>query len=184
MDTHEEPKPAKHKRWTVVLYMAAAQDERTEQAAIRDLKEMEKVGSDDSTLNVLVQIDRQWPGYPECYSLKKGLSQGRKFLEGTRNLNTGHPEVLQGFVKWGRKMFPADYYLLVLWGHSYGLGFGRDHGNALTLPEIAKSLDVDALRRLKVSIPKGRKAVDILGANACAMSYAEAAYELQDAADF
>src|SRR4029453_13443445 len=159
MDTHEEPKPAKHKRWTVMLYMAAAQDERTEQAAIRDLKEMEKVGSDDSTLNVLVQIDRKWPGYPECYCVKKGFSEGRKFLEGTRNINTGHPEVLRGFVKWGRERFPADYYLLVLWGHSYGLGFGRDHGNALTLPEIATSLDVKAL---EVSIPAGRKAVDIL----------------------
>ena len=32
------------KPWTVMLYMAASQDEQTEAAAIRDLQELEKVG--------------------------------------------------------------------------------------------------------------------------------------------
>jgi hypothetical protein len=184
MSAHDVQEPAKSRRWTVMLYMAASQDERTEQAAIRDLKELEKVGSDDSTVNVLVQIDRQWPGYAERYWIKKHPSQFWEPLRTQRNIDSGKPEVLRDFVKWGRTSFPADYYLLVLWGHSYGLGFGRDHGNALTLPEIASSLNVKALRELGVPIADGRMAVDILGANACAMSYAEAAYELQDAADF
>ena len=66
---------------------------------------------------------------------------------------------------------PAKRYLLVLWGHAYGLGFGRDHKDSLTLRELSKALK--PFRRL-----------DLLGANACAMSYAEAAFELQESAKY
>jgi Clostripain family len=83
---------------------------------------------------------------------------------------TGNPAVLRDFVTWTKNNFPADHYLLVLWGHAYGLGFGRDHHDPLTIPELAWALkDFD---------------LDILGANACAMSYVEAAYELRHAAKF
>jgi len=173
-------KKAKKAKWTVMLYMAASKDEQTEQAAIRDIRELER-GSPKETkdLNVLVQIDRRWPGYAERYRVEEGYSRFCVGLKGKRNIDSGKPEVLRDFVRWSRKRFPAKHYLLVLWGHSYGLGFGRDHNDPLTLSEIAASLNG---RRLKV--PTGSKAVDILGANACAMSYAECAYELQDAADF
>ena len=70
------------------------------------------------------------------------------------------------FLDWVESALSGDYYLLVLWGHAYGLGFGRgDHGNALTMAESADAL-------------QGR-GIDILGANARAMSYAEAAYQLR-----
>jgi hypothetical protein len=45
--------------------------------------------------------------------------------------------------------------------------------------ELAAALDATGL-----NLENGRKTVDIIGANACAMCYAEAAYELRDAADF
>jgi Clostripain family len=183
MNTTEGQKPAE-KDWTVMLYMAASKDEQTERAAIRDLRELERVGTTDH-VNVLVQIDRQWPGYAERYRVREGHSDFCIGLPGTNNIvsrqnsgnprNSGDPEVLNAFVTWCREKYPAKKYLLVLWGHSYGLGFGRDHGDPLTLRELATALK----RR-----PDGRTAVDILGANACAMSYAEAAFELQDAADF
>jgi hypothetical protein len=179
----KKAKKAKKAKWTVMLYMAASKDEQTEQAAIRDIKELEKVTA-TKDLNVLVQIDRRWPGYAERYVVENGISTQREPKYGEKNINSGKPEVLRDFVAWGRTMFPADYFLLVLWGHSFGLGFGRDHGDALTLPEIAASLDRQALKDSGVPIAPYRKAVDILGANACAMSYAECAYELQDAADF
>ena len=182
MLAHEGLKPAKRKRWTVMLYMAASKDEQTERAAVRDLTELEKVGTtDDSKLNVLVQIDRKWPGYAERYCIRgENKSDICDVMKDQKN-DSGDPEVLRAFVRWGRTMFPADSYLLVLWGHNYGLGFGRDHGDALTLRELAAALN---RQELGIPIPKGRRAVDILGANACAMSYAEAAYELRDAADF
>jgi hypothetical protein len=207
MNTHDEGKPAKHKQWTVMLYMAAAKDERTERAAMNDIKELEKVDIDDSKLNVLIQIDRQWPGYAERFRIEKGKGEKKgksvpwKPLEvRVRNIpdkdgcyfadanleastNSGQPKALRDFVADARKEYPDDYFLLVLWGHAYGLGFGRDHGDPLTLKEIASSLDPKA-PPLNAYIPTGRKPVDILGANACAMSYLEAAYELRHAAKF
>ena len=66
-----QPKP-----WTVMLYMAASRDEQTEAAAIRDLKELEKIGT-TRTCNVIVQIDRRWPGYSERYCVRKGVSEFR-----------------------------------------------------------------------------------------------------------
>ena len=66
-----QPKP-----WTVMLYMAASRDEQTEAAAIRDLKELEKIGATDQC-NVIVQIDRRWPGYSERYCVRKGVSEFR-----------------------------------------------------------------------------------------------------------
>ncbi len=168
------------KSWTVMLYMAASLDGRTEQAAIRDLEELQRVTRENRKVNkhvnLLVQIDRRWPGYAERYCVENGRSELRKTLYGERNItgrdeSSGDPQVLRKFVRWGRtKKYRAKHYLLVLWGHQYGLGFGRDHEDPLRLPEIAQ-----ALRRQRV---------DILGANACAMSYVEAAYELRSAANF
>ena len=66
-----------------------------------------------------------------------------------------------------------------MWGHAFGLGFGRDNGDPLTMKELAEALNRDFLK-----VPDGKKTVDIVGANACAMSYAEAAYELKDVANF
>jgi Clostripain family len=163
-------------KWTVMLYMAASKDPRTEQAAIHDIRELERVGTTDN-VNVIVQIDREWPGYAERYCVRKGFSEFCESLSEQTNLDidSGTSMVLREFVTWGRAKFPAKHYLLVLWGHSYGLGFGRDHGDALTLRELATALAPQA---------GGAKVVDILGVNACAMSYAEAAYELRDTADF
>jgi len=169
------------KRWTVMLYMVTSDKETgrsveraeiTERAAIRDIRELQRVGSTDD-VNIVVQLDRRWPGYPERYLIKKNGSTPLGSVAGVRNNSSGNPNALKGFVDWARKEYPADHTMLVLWGHAYGLGFGRDHGDALTMPEIRKALDA-----------KEGYAIDILGANACAMCYAEAAYELRNAATF
>jgi hypothetical protein len=81
---------------------------------------------------------------------------------------------LEEFLQWSIDRYDAEHFLLVLWGHSYGLGFGRDHGDPLTLQELR-----EALRKFGPN-----RQLDLLGANACAMSYAEAAYELRGAAEF
>jgi hypothetical protein len=47
------------------------------------------------------------------------------------------------------------------------------------MPELAVALNASDM-----NVQDGRKTVDIVGANACAMSYAEAAFELRNVADF
>jgi hypothetical protein len=162
-------------RWTVMLYMVASKDEQTESAAIRNVRQLQEFGARDD-LNLLVQIDRRWPGYPERYRVTQDHAADVCHFDQRERNDSGQPEVLRDFVDWARQLCPAENYMLILWGHAYGLGFGRDNGKALTLPQIAESLS-----------PKyfdGQTPVDVLGVNACAMCYAEAIYELRHAARF
>jgi hypothetical protein len=171
----------KRKKWTVLVYMAASKDEETESAAIRDIKELQEVGTNDD-INVAIQIDRRWPGYPERYVVGPNLSKPTKVPDRFVKTRNPSPEgdilskddvgTLRNFLEFGHTYASADHYMLVLWGHAYGLGFGRDHGNPLTLRELSEAL-----------APYNGKKLDILGANACAISYAEAAFELQNTAD-
>jgi hypothetical protein len=172
-------------KWTVMVYMAAVRDDQqTERAAIRDLREMERVGS-TASVRIVVQLDRDWPGTPERYVVYKGVSERApddsepNRIDATRQTrptiserSSGHPRALGEFLKWSRMHHEAERYLLVLWGHSFGLGFGRDHGDPLTLLELRTALEEF----------KRQGKLDLLGANACAMSYAEAAFELKDVA--
>ena len=189
------PAPEPPAQWTVMVYMAAVQDDlETEPAAIRDLRELERFGSTEA-VKVVVQLDRRWPGIPERYVVRKKTSEPasepeRKSKRGTdqrtdqigHRTSSGDLKSLTSFLKWSCETYhPARQYLLVLWGHSFGLGFGRDHGDALTLQELHKALKIfvqNARQEL------GDKNLDLLGANACAMSYVEAAYELRGAAEY
>src|SRR5262249_26003420 len=75
--------------------------------------------------------------------------------------------------------FRAEHYCLVLWGHAFGLGFGRDHNVPLMLPDLKEALKAFKSAREEWSeTPDGR--LEILGTNACAMSYLEAAYEIRE----
>jgi Clostripain family len=174
------------KKWTVMVYMAAGVNAQTEEAALRDIEELQKVGTTDS-MNVLVEIDRRWPGFPQLYRIWKDRSEQlldedkptgaiphNNEARAEKNMSTGNPAPLREFLEFSRKYAPAERYLLVLWGHSFGLGFGRDHGDALTLKELA-----DALSTFQQD---GK--LELLGANACAMSYAEAAFELQNSTKY
>jgi len=176
MSSDEKPEAVKPS-WTVMLYMAASKDEQTESAAILNAQQLQEYGARDG-LNLLVQIDRRWPGYAERYRLTGHTADNVPF-RGRQKNDSGESSVLHGFVKWAREEAPADHYLLVLWGHAFGLGFGRDNGDPLTLPEIAKALDPKSF-----GLGEDDCAVDILGVNACAMSYAEAVYELRRTARY
>src|SRR4026207_2086485 len=114
MSTTVGQTPLKQKAWTVILFMAAA-DEQLERFAIRDIEELQKVGTTDE-LNVVVQIHRRWAGYGERYCVNKERSD---FLGAVRGkdetpIGTGTPEVLSEFVDWTRRNFEARHYLLVL----------------------------------------------------------------------
>ena len=183
---------AEKKTWTVMVYMAAGKDLQTELAAISDIKEME--AADTTNVNVVVLLDRDWPVLPQIYRIVNGMSvpicpkdladeayslastQTRKETrEAAAKSNTGDPKPLTDFIDWVLKdrVDKDEHFFLVLWGHNFGLGFGRDHNDPLTLPELKDALD---------TFGKGK--LTILGANTCAMSYAEAAFELRNSADY
>ena len=184
-------------KWTVMVYMAAGDGADLDANAVSDLQEMERanVGRD---VNVVVQINRFWPAKPQRYRIGDGQTtlvradimdgepiadgKSRKTARPQKNgANMGTKETLANFLQWSRHHYPADRYFLVLWGHAYGLGYGRDHGDPMTLPEIRDAIHMFRLpldAKAQDGVPPAWPKLDLLGANACAMSYAEAACEL------
>jgi hypothetical protein len=106
------------KSWTVMVYMAG--DNNLDSAGVADLKEMKKVGSTDQ-INILVQFDRAGAKLAtNRYYVKKGGTIANDKVSGLGETNMGDPAVLQDFVTWGIKKYPAEHYLLVLWNHGAG----------------------------------------------------------------
>jgi hypothetical protein len=94
-------------------------------------------------------------------------------------VNMGDQETLKGFLFEALSKVPdAEHYCLVFWGHSAGLGFGREHGNKLTLGEIRGALTAFEAERRRRGHRYPR--LDLLGANTCIMAYAEAIFELRN----
>ncbi len=180
-------------RWTVMVYMAAGDTLDLDTVAVRDLKEME--GGVNEHVNVVVQVNRHWPRSAQRYRIQPprrdknerlGRSEFIEQLEGDTDM--GLDATLSEFLTdvASRPEYDAHHYFLVLWGHAYGLGFGRDHENPLTLKELKGA--IEAFKRTRTSrgiVDEGADGrLDLLGANACSMSYVEAAFELRESADY
>lgn len=109
---------ATEKNWTVMVYMAG--DNNLDSAGVVDLTEMKKVGS-TSEINVLVQFDREGGNMgTNRYFVQKGGTAGKDKVADLGETNMGDPKVLEDFVTWGIKSYPAKHYLLVLWNHGAG----------------------------------------------------------------
>ncbi len=172
----------RQRQWTVLVYMAAQDSLRLDALAVQDLREMERVGSNDN-VNVIVQINRAWPQIPQRYQVLR--TKSKQIENDDLNTNMGEGKTLRAFLTWAARdnRCRAKHYLLVLWGHAYGLGFGRDHDDPVTLEELQAALD--AFKRRRPKPRRGRRPrLELLGANACAMSYAEAAYQLRNSAQY
>ena len=121
-----------------MLYMAASMDERTEQAAIRDLEELERVTRENPKVNEHVNLlVRSIAGGPATQSVTASRTVGancvhircidRETSKPDPNESSGNPGTasLSGG---DRTEQSTQHYLLCPVGTSYGLGFGRDHG--------------------------------------------------------
>jgi hypothetical protein len=101
--------------WTFMVYMAGYNN--LSSAAGTDLKEMRKVGSTDR-VKVCVFVKQQ----PEKVARHIVIGKNGK-NEQTENLgdkDSGSPQTVVDFVRWARKVAPAQKYALVLWNHGSG----------------------------------------------------------------
>jgi hypothetical protein len=106
------------KRWTVMVYLAG--DNNLDSAGVIDLKEMKKVGSTDQ-INVIAQFDRQGENITtKRYYIRKGGTLAKDVVGSLGETNMGNPRVLEDFIKWGIKNYPAEHYLVVVWNHGNG----------------------------------------------------------------
>jgi|GEM_PF-383410 len=114
--------PQPKAKWTVMVYMAGddSNPNGIEYAVTQDLRELKGVGSSDM-VHFLAQTDECREKNSYRYRLRKGtplVSDRVGVYHG--DLNTGRVSTLVDFVDWSVSNFPADKYVLVLWGHGSG----------------------------------------------------------------
>lgn len=141
--------------WTVLAYLAG--DNNLEGAAIKDMNEMEVVGSRAGVVDILVQVDRaadydrsneDWKSTRRYY-ITQGADMRRitsRLLADLGETNTGDPRILNDFIRYGVEHYPANRYLLILWNHGSGfyvppemlVGKGAPSRREITLRAAAK----------------------------------------------
>ncbi|MFO7792341.1 MAG: clostripain-related cysteine peptidase [Candidatus Saliniplasma sp.] len=158
--------------WTIMMYMSDHGGDGIEDQLEEDFDNL--MNSDPSTsVNVLVLKKVQKNGTLGLYQVEEGtkkipLSQINETWDQNQSL-TDH-NVLNQYVGWGMDNFPAESYMLNLWGHGSSLdGMLLEEGGSLNVEDIQKGLE--NLR------------LDILGFDACTMGLIENYYQLRDTAD-
>ena len=179
------PRPVIGNKWTLMIYLDA--DNNLESFSVRDLREMQKVGS---TGNVTVIVQHDTNGETtKRYKVEKG---SLTLLEDLGELDMADGATLQDFVYSTALAYPADHYALIIWNHGQGWkGSTRagvagsksifsDYDNGKYYVSLSNR-DV-ALALAAAESTAGIK-LDILGIDACNMSLIEAAYEFRNVAD-
>ena len=174
-----------------MVYLDADND--LEPAGIKDLNEMEKVGS-SSNLAIIVQMDRNpdydisngnWTETRRYYVTKDNDTEAINsvLLESLGEQNMGDKATLFAFVNLTMQTYPAQHYALVLWNHGgssiTGPGACWDYTSSddcLTLPEIKEAL-------ANVYGVSGKK-IDVLAFDACLMGMIEVAYQMRNYVNF
>lgn len=180
----------------IMVYMAG--DATLANFGVRSLKELQAAATEQVV--VAAQFD------PEgSYDIKKarrfvfdeeshgkplhivGKRQDQKFwTSDDRKIPMTSPKALTEFINWAYSLHPeAKHHCLILWGHGPELLF--------ELPETTKNSENDQQKtkrlyftpvELASAIREAGKALDIIGMDACSMSLAEFAYELQGLAKY
>ncbi|MGC9070978.1 MAG: clostripain-related cysteine peptidase [Elusimicrobiales bacterium] len=179
------------KEWTIMVYLNAKND--LEPYGIKDINEMEKVGSNDN-LNIVVQFGRikgydssngNWTGVRRYYITKDNDPNiiNSQLIEDMGEVDMGSYKTLIDFGKWVKKNYPAAKYFLIIWNHGSGWkkGFNQQLTRGISYDEVSKNhINTPQLGRALNEI--GR--VDIVGFDACLMSMAEVIYEIKDYASY
>lgn len=172
------------KEWSIFVFMNG--DNNLDPFGEKDLKEMEKVGSNDN-VNIIVLRDTNISFVSsKIYYVEQGKSTVVK--DYGSNIDMGDYRNLVDFFKFARENFPARKYLVDIWNHGGGwvpakskkdevvlkyISYDDHTGNSISTPQL--SLAFNQMRELN----DGKK-IDILGMDACLMQMAEVIYEVKD----
>ena len=163
---------------TVMIYMNGSDLETEGGLASRDIAEMIGSGAGEN-VNVIVQTmgTKEWHDFDissdttQIYRVHKGELE--LISDNIGQLDCTKPGTLSDFIGFGKKNYPADRYMLILWDHGGGpvYGFGYDEWqpatSALTLDEIQQALGENS----DISF-------DIIGMDCCIMASLETCYVL------
>ncbi len=141
--------------------------------ALADIRQIQAAGS-SRDVDIVVQLN--WKDAPvERYHVLSTKLEAAAVCRMPENATRA--ELLSAFLRQTQNDFPADHYMLELWGHAYGVGFGRSDVDRMPLAEIVRVLSEFAVSR------EGLK-LDLLAGVTCRMSKLETAYELREVARF
>ena len=111
-------------RWLVLAYLAGDND--LAEALGEDLAEMERVGSRPGSVEILAQLDRgpdqgasDWTNTRRYYVTR--APEPSRLLADLGATNTGDPAVLEEFIRFGARRYPAQATALILSNHGSGL---------------------------------------------------------------
>jgi len=167
--------------WTIMVYMVADNDLGMPSGGMpspaqADIREMESAKPNPAA-NVVVQVDWPSPRSTQRLLIKDG---GREVLkEWNSNLASSKAGFLAEFTQYCRTSFPADRYLLVLWGHGDGVDWLKTSAQAPSkYGDEAGGLFMPL--RVLASVLNGPAGMrfDLVGFDACLMNMLEVYYEL------
>ncbi len=198
--------------WLVLVY--AAGDNNLDPFAIKDVEEMQKVGSSDQ-LKIVVLMDRvdyndEW-STARRFLVNKPSQQGGKdswepslpTCEDIGEVNMGDPQTLKDFIAWGLETYPQPNTMLIIWNHGGGwrsvaskaiqAGMSRSGGAPpkVGLSRLARGIAWDDTNGGDfLEMREVRSALEafppftIIGTDACLMGMVEVVYELRERCRF
>lgn len=188
------PNNTQRGKWTVMVYMNAANDLFT--YSDLNVNQMERVASNPD-VRFVVQWKQSRDAFPSSsfdgvrrYLVKPDTSsqvvselvQSDLRDNNGNSLDMGNPQTLNDFVTWAKQNYPADRYVLVLWNH--GNGWRR---SANQQPGRAFSYDDQygtAIQTWQIGQALNGHTVDILAWDCSLMQMIEVAYEARAHAQF
>jgi hypothetical protein len=190
--------PDGHRYWTILVYMAADND--LEEYAIRNINDMEKIGS-TANVAVVCELDRT-PGYDSSngnwtdtrrfYITKDSdqsvINSARVDSPALGELDMADPVNLTSFVQWGVQNYPADHYMLVMWDH--GRGWPSTGLRAISRPRQVRTINIDDTNNSEMSLSalsrgfSSSPTMDVVAFDACLMSMLEVSYSIKDYAHY
>lgn len=188
--------PLDKKQTTVLVYIAG--DNNLAPYINPDIKEMEKVGSNDN-LNILVYVgSRDNSGK---WARKLVVEKGATYQDGAdMDKDSGDAQTAIDAINWAHSKFPSDNFVLVFWNHGSGptnrnenqpvtTFFGKPWGlsdRAFCYDDTTGSYftDQDLMDVLAYANQLRNKQIDILAFDACLMAMVEVAYAAHQYAKF
>ncbi|GHV12893.1 hypothetical protein FACS189491_06800 [Spirochaetia bacterium] len=196
----------KSRKWTFIVYMAA--DNNLESAAIADFNELEAVNLAGQPVSILVLFDR-CPGFDatngdwtdtRLYEIKTDPGGNNATIVSKRldcpelgltaasdtELSMSDPLVLSHLLEYAQRVYRADNYGLLVWGHGTGW---RGSGGGGSVPEPVKAVAIDDTYGGYMSLKSfggaiSGKGLSVVGFDTCFGAILEAAYQIKDSAEY
>lgn len=177
-------------KWTVLVYMNAANDLRT--FSTLNMNQMEKAAG-----NPQVRFVVQWKQSQDLFS-DSSFDGTRRYLVKPDNTNAiasqlvqdmgtgvdmGQAQTLTDFINWGKTFYPADRYVVIIWNH--GNGWKRKVDDEMPTRGVSYDDETgNAIQTWQLSQALTNTQFDIVAWDASLMQMAEVSYEIRDRAQY